>query len=87
MNVASPDKGRPRRRCRAPLSGGDQVKDPLKMLTMTLRDYFLPSQGYTVVTITHTFASGLARLRYSGRFSLTAVGAATLLIATDTERT
>lgn len=64
------------------------VKDPLKMLTMTLRDYFLPSQGYTVVTI--TFASGLARLRYNGRFSLavlTAVGAATPLIATDTEQT
>lgn len=60
------------------------------MLTMTLRDCFLPFQGYTVVTITHTFASGLARLRYNGTFSLvilTAVGAATPLIATDTERT
>lgn len=77
-----------RRQTREGRTAAALLKDPLKMLTMTLRDYFLPSQGYTVVTI--TFASGLARLRYNGRFSLavlTAVGAATLLIATDTEQT
>lgn len=65
-----------------------EVKDPLKTLTLTLRNYFLPSQGFTVDRSHH--AHILARRRYDGSFSLavlTAVGVATPLIATDTEQT